>query len=122
MSSQEQIDANISSIASNILDVYKDITMSDFFGCLVKLMESAELLPSLAGADKKKVVKGVLNQLISKINFPKQGEKQLLEFIVNSGLIDLIIDGIVDLTKNGCQINIEQLAQKCCCGGKCIIV
>lgn len=123
MATQAEIDANIKIIIDSVLAAYKELTIKDFFDCIVKLMECAEAIPTLVGADKKKVVKGVLVQIIQRINIPNKGEKDLILLLVNSGLVDLIIDGIVKLTKEGCKINVQELAAKCCCkSGKCVMM
>lgn len=123
MATQTEIDENIKIIIDNILAAYKELTLKDFFDCIVKLMECAEVIPTLVGTDKKKVVKSVLVQIIQRINIPNKGEKDLILLLVNSGLVDLIIDGIVKLTKEGCKINIQDLASKCCCkSGKCVMM
>ena len=119
------VDANITKIVDNVISAYTEFTLKDFFECIVKLMECAEAIPLLAGADKKKVVKGVLTQLITKLNIPDQGEKDVILFLINSSIVDLMIDGIVKLTKEGCKINVQQIIEKCgckCCGGKCAIM
>lgn len=120
MATQTDIDANVKKIVDNVMAAYTEFTLKDFFECVVKLMECAEAIPLLAGADKKKVVKSVLSQIVTKINIPNPSEKEMITFLVNSGLVDLIIDGIVKLTKDGCKINVQELASKCCC--KCCIM
>ena len=125
MSSQTDVDANITKLVNSVIEAYKEIKLNDFFACVVKLMEGAEAIPALSGADKKKVVKGVLNQIVEKINIPNPKEKEIIVFLINSGLVDLIIDGIVKLTKEGCKINVQEIVAKCnsCCKcGKCCIM
>lgn len=125
MASQEDIDANVKRIVNNVSLAYKELRLSDFFACIVKLMECAEAIPILIGADKKKVVKSVLTQIVNTINIPLQRDRELIMLLINSGIIDLIIDGIVKLTKEGCKINIQELANKCncCCkDGKCSLL
>lgn len=122
---QNDIDANILKIVNSAISAYNEMTSKDVFACIVNVMECAEAIPLLSGADKKKVVKGVLSQIITRINIPNESEKTMILFLINSGLVDLIIDGIVKLTKEGCKINVQELAEKCkckCCGDKCIIL
>lgn len=112
---QAELDANVEKIFSNVISVYHNMQLKDVLGCTVKIMECAELIPSFVGADKKKVVKGVINLIVDQIPFPDPREKTVVVFLVNSGLIDLIIDAIVKLTKEGCRINIQEVMKKACC-------
>ena len=118
MATQAEIDATVAKILADIIVAYKEIQLKDFFECLIKLMECAEAIPMLIGADKKKVVIGVLKAVIEKIPFKKQSDKEIVMFIVNSGIVGLIIDTIVGLTKKGCKINVPQIIKEHC---KCII-
>ena len=124
MTSQSEINANINKILDSSVGVYKDLQMKDMFGCVTKLMECAETIPTLKGADKKQVVVGVLGQLVHTIPFPNEKEAEMVMSFVNSGLVGLIIDGVVNLTKEGCKINIQEVEQKCskCCKCKCCIM
>lgn len=118
---QDEIDVIVKSVIDKAIAAYSELKLKDFFECLVKIMECAEAIPKLTGADKKKIVKSVLSQIIDRINFPSQSEKSVFVFLVNSDIVDLIIDGIVKLTKEGCSINIKEIiAEKCGC--KCCIV
>lgn len=121
LSREATIDTSVSTILDNAIGVYKDLALKDFFDCLVKLMECAEQVPTLIGADKKKVVKSVLTQLVNKINFKTQQEKDVIMFLINSGLVDIVIDSIVKLTKEGCKINLQQVMKTACCG-KCTLM
>jgi hypothetical protein len=118
MSSQSDIDQQVAIILNNIIGIYKDIELKDIFAILVKLMECAEQIPSFVGADKKKVVKSVLTQIIERINFPKKAEKDLIIMLINCGIIDIAIDSIIKLTKEGCKINLQAVLKESCCG-KC---
>jgi hypothetical protein len=128
MASQSEIDANIIRILSGVTGAYKDMQMKDMFGCIVKIMESAEEIPALVGVDKKKIVIGVLSQLVNSIPFPDPRQREIVLGFVNSGLAGLMIDGIIKITKEGCRINVEHLENacaKCCCccsGSKCNIM
>ena len=118
MTTQAEIDILIARIFADVLSSIQELSGKDFIGCLVKLMEVVEEIPNIIGVDKKKVVKGVLLQLVSKLPIQNQQEKAIITNIVSSSFIDFIIDEIVTLTKNGCRINLPQLAQSC----KCIIM
>lgn len=124
MTTQTDINSVISTLVENALAVYKDIKTKDIMGVIVKLMESVETLPMLTGADKKQVVLVVLTQVVQRINFQNPAEKESLLAFINSGLVSIIIDGIIKLTKEGCKINVQQLEQSCskCCGKKCTIM
>lgn len=118
MATQAEIDALVAKILADVIVAYKEIQLKDFFECLIKLMECAEAIPVIVGADKKKVVLGVLKAIIEKIPFKRQSDKEIVMFIVNSGIVSLIIDTIVGLTKKGCKINVPQLVKEHC---KCTI-
>lgn len=125
--SQVDIEQQVSTIYNLIVGTVTEMKAKDFLGCLVKIMEAAESIPGLIGADKKKIVKQVLTLLVNKITFPIAQEKEFVLSIINGPLIDYIIDEIVTLTKTGCRINIEQLVKsKCsscsCSSCKCILM
>jgi hypothetical protein len=117
---QTEIDVIVKKILDNALEAYKELKIRDFFDCLVKIMECAEAIPKLVGTDKKLIVKSVLTQLIDHIPFQNATEKNLIVFLINSDVVDLLIDGIVKLTKEGCKINLKEVMKKAGC--KCCIV
>lgn len=119
---QTDIDATVKTIVDKAIEAYSELKIKDFFDCLVKIMECAEAIPKLIGADKKRIVKSVLTQIIDKIPFTNQNEKNIVVFLVNSDIVDLVIDGIVKLTKEGCKINIKEIQEKCCKCCKCSIM
>lgn len=109
---QISTDEHIKHVFDDIILIYKDLTLKDFFGMLIKLMELAEEIPHLAGSDKKKIVKGVISQILIRVNIPNPKEKEVLIFLAESGLVEFLIDSIVKLTKEGCKINIPQIVEK----------
>jgi len=117
---QAEIDVIVKEIFDKAVLAYNELKIKDFFDCLVKIMECAEKYTKLIGADKKKIVKSVLSQLVDHISSQNATEKNLISFLVNSDVVDLIIDGIVKLTKEGCKINIQEIIAKAKC--KCCIV
>ena len=118
---QDEIDVIVKKILDDAVSAYQELKIRYFFDCLVKIMECAEAVPKLAGTDKKKVVKSVLTQLVERIPFQNATEKNLIVFLVNSDVVDLIIDGIVKLTKERCKINLKEVMEKAGCKCCCIV-
>lgn len=118
----EDLNLIIAKLVGEVLGAYKELTMQNFFSCLIRLMEAVELIPTLVGEDKKYIVKEVLKQIVNQVNISDKELQQLLVMFVNSFLLDLIIDGIVKLTKEGCKINFQEMIDKfntCRCQPKC---
>lgn len=97
MASQTEIDEIINKIYTNIIEIYKDLTLKDFFNCVLKLIECAEEYTNLIGSDKKKIVKGVLILIVNKINFSNPKEKEMILFVLTSSILDILIDTFVGI-------------------------
>jgi hypothetical protein len=92
----------------DIIDMYKDVEFEhrDMRDCLVKLMECVEMMPKLAGADKKKVVKGVLVLIVNHVHINEK-EKNRIIYMLTNDIIDMIIDLIIELSKNTPKLNLH---------------
>ncbi len=78
MATQDEIDKIIEKMFNDIIDMYKDVEFEhhDMRDCMIKLMECVEMMPKLVGADKKRVVKGVLILVIHHVHI---NEKEKIE-------------------------------------------
>lgn len=112
MASQKEIDEIIEKIFQDICQIYKDVEFDtkDMHDCLIRLMEIVETMPTLIGADKKKIVIGVLYLIIHHLRI-KDIEREKIQYMLSHDIIDMIIDLIVKLTKFPSRINLKQAAQ-----------
>lgn len=106
MASQKQIDEAIEKICDDFIVIYQDMEFDrhNLKDCLIRLMECVELMPTLIGADKKKVVLGVIVVLIEKLKI-NEGEKEVIIYLLEHDIIALLVEIIVKLTKNPAQLN-----------------
>lgn len=105
---QEEIDKLIEKMFSDIIDMYKDVEFEhhDMRDCLIKLMECVEMMPKLVGADKKKVVKGVLILIVHHVHINEK-EKNRIIYMLTNDIIDMIIDLIIEVSKNSPKLNLH---------------
>ena len=110
MASQQEIDDIIERIFQDICQMYKDVEFDtrNIHDCLIRLIEIVEEIPTLVGADKKKIVIGVLNLIIHHLHI-KETEKQKIIYMLTHEIIDMIIDLVVKLTKTPSKINFKQV-------------
>ena len=101
MASQQRINEIIEKIFQDALKMYKDIDFDtgDLHDCLIRLMECVELIPELVGADKKKVVIGVITLLIHHLKIT-ESEKSKIMYMLTHDIIDMMIDLIVRVVKH----------------------
>lgn len=106
MTSQSRIDEIIEEIFQDSIHMYKDVEFDsrDLHDCLLRLMECVELIPELVGADKKKIVIGVIKMIIHHLQI-KEIDKEKIMFMLTHDIIDMMIDLIVKLTRSPSQIN-----------------
>lgn len=107
----DAINKAIDKITSEVPDIYRDLKSHNIMHCVINLMECAEAFPALVGADRKKVVVQVLLRMLEKSSTLGSGELEMIKFLVNSGLIDSMIEGIITITKQGCKINMYSIAK-----------
>jgi len=112
MASQQEIDDIIERIFQDICQMYKDVEFNtrDMHDCLFRLMEIVENIPTLVGADKKKIVIGVLYLIIHHLHI-NENEKEKILYMLSHDIVDMIIDLIVRLTKYPHKINFRQAGE-----------
>jgi len=110
MASHGDIDQIIKQLYDEMVLMYKDMTFKtpDFHDCIIRLMECVEIMPKLVGADKKKIVKGVLLLIINKLKIDESEKKKII-YILTNDIIDIIIDLVIKMTRNSCKINTHLL-------------
>jgi len=119
-----EMDVIVQRVVENAITTYKELNMKNIFSCVIMAMELVETVTTLSGGDKLKIVKKALSQIVQKCNIPAE-DKKIIEMFIDSDLIDVVISGIVFLTKNGCKINLQQLEEtikKTCGCGKCVML
>jgi hypothetical protein len=112
MTSQQEIDDIIERIFQDICQMYKDVEFEtkDMHDCLIRLMEIVENIPTLVGADKKKIVIGVLYLIIHHLHI-SESEKEKILYMLTHDIVGMIVDLIVRLTKSPSKINFRQAAK-----------
>jgi hypothetical protein len=112
MASQSRIDEIIEEIFQDSIQMYKDVEFDsrDLHDCLLRLMECVELIPELVGADKKKVVTGVIKMIIHHLQI-KEIDKEKIMFMLTHDIIDMMIDLIVKLTRSPSKINTVNISE-----------
>lgn len=113
MASQQKINEIIEDLYKNIIQMYKDVEFEsrDLHDCLIKLIECVELVPGLIGADKKKIVIGVITLVVEHLHI-KDADKEKIMYMLTHDIISMIIDLIVQLSKKPCQINTQKIDVK----------
>lgn len=108
MATQDEIDKIIEKMFNDIIDMYKDVEFEhhDMRDCMIKLMECVEMMPKLVGADKKRVVKGVLILVIHHVHINEK-EKNRIIYMLTNDIVDMIIDLIIELSKNTPKLNLH---------------
>lgn len=113
---QSIIDQLIQKLVSTFQITYKEAELSIFnvHEYVVRLMEGAEIITTLSGADKKKVVVGAIKALVGIIKI-KEGEKDIILAFVNGGLLEPFIDVVIFASKNLARLNVPKCCKDSCC-------
>jgi len=113
MASQQRINEIIEELYKDIIQMYKDVEFKsrNLHDCLIKLIECVELVPELIGADKKKIVIGVITLVVEHLHI-KDTDKEKIMYMLTHDIISQIIDLIVYLSKYPCKINTKTVDVK----------
>lgn len=109
----------LDNIVSDLLLSFRPLGMINFFACLIRAMECVEVFTELTGAEKKKTVINAVVKFIKLTEFANTQDRDTIIFLVESGVIDSVIECIITLTKIGCKINIQKILEEKC---KCCVV
>lgn len=111
---QKLIDESIQKLVNTFKATYKDVTLcnANIQEYVVRLMEGAEIMTYLSGANKKAVVIGALIELIKEIPIKNEDKEAIMAFI-NNGMLDKFIDLTIAISKNN--VNLNKI--KTCCKG-----